>query len=66
MASNYLPLVPSLQLGARERAGGTSQPQQPAGDVGATSGRLRRRHREVLRPVLAGWPGRLRPHHLPD
>ncbi len=60
----------SLQFRAREHPGSTTQPQQPAGDVGASAGRVRCQHRKIFCQLPTGrcrkrcslcFPNRRRP-----
>lgn len=56
----------SVQLGAGEHPGGASQPQQPAGDMGAAPGGVRHQHREILCQLPSGRRREHRPLRIPD
>lgn len=55
-----------MQFGAGEHSGGALQPQQPAGDVGAAAGGVRRQHREVLCHLPTGQRRKPRALYIPD
>lgn len=56
----------SVQFRAGEHPGGSPQPQQPAGDLGAAPGGLRRKYREILCQLPTGQRRKHRPHYIPD
>ena len=55
-----------MQFRAGEHPGVATQPHQPAGDVGASSGGVRRQHREILRHLPTGQCRKCCPRCVPD
>ena len=55
-----------MQFRAGEHPGVAAQPHQPAGDVGASSGGVRRQHREILRHLRTGQRRKRCPRCIPD